>query len=173
MACIVVQTNPNWTLHVVCNGPVEDIEFIKSVFINVPNIRYSTLDKHYDNFGHACRNYGVLHATEEWVAMSSNDNYYMPCFVDEILKAIQTHPNAKMIYTDMIHNHYGYDLFKCQPLLGWIDIGNMVTRANLTKQLPLDINQYAADGIFAENYVKTFCQPEDIVYLPHVYYAHN
>jgi len=173
ISSIIIQTNNNWTLHIICNGPVDDIEFIKNIFSKFPNIRYSVLDKHYDDFGHTPKNYGLERALEDWVVMGNDDNYYTPCFVDEILKSISKNPNLKFIYCDMIHNHYEYNLFKCSPKIGQIDMGNVITLTKLSQQIPLNIDRYEADGIFVETYISKFCQEDNIHHIPRIYFVHN
>lgn len=175
ISSIVVQTNSNWNIHVVCDGVDTDIEFLKNVFpeSEFPNIRYSILEKAHNDWGHTPRNYGVNNCKANWLVMCGNDNYYIPIFVDEMLKVINSNPKINFLYCDMIHNAYRYDLFKCIPKLNRIDMCNMVVKTELAKQLPLDTKVYAADGIFCEQYVEKFCKEENIHYFPHIYYVHN
>jgi glycosyltransferase involved in cell wall biosynthesis len=173
MSSIVVQTNPNWSIHVVCDGVDDDIDFLKKTFPDFSNIKYSILDKRYNDVGHTPRNFGVKNSTSDWVVMCGNDNYYIPIFVNEMVKSIQENPKINFLYCDMIHNHYKYDLFKCLPISHHIDMGNMVTKTELAKQLPLDITRYDADGIFCGEYISKFCKEENIHYIPHILYVHN
>lgn len=175
IASLAAQTDQNWSLHVVCDGPNPDIDFLKSVFpeSQFPNIRYSALEKTYHDWGHTPRNYGVQNCNTDWVVMASNDNYYVPIFVEQMRKAINSNPKINFLYCDMIHNGYEYNNFKCNPRIGSIDMCNMVVRTELARQLPLNSSMVAADGIFCEEYIKKFCTPENIHYFPHIYYVHN
>jgi hypothetical protein len=177
MASIVAQTNPNWTIHVVCDGIV-DITYIQTVFSQFDNIKYSTIERETNTYTHNLssipKNYGLSTCTDEWLVFGADDNYYVPIFVDEMLKIINNNPKINFIYFDMIHNYFNYTLFKCKPLSHQIDMGSMVVRTDLAKTLPLDITLGDADGIFAEQYVSTYCKlKENIHYAEHVYFIHN
>ncbi len=172
VSSIVAQSSPFWKIHIVCDGVVEDISYIQSVFPNFP-IRYSTLDKNYNDWGHTPKNFGIKNSTEEWLVLSGNDNYYVPVFVEKVLDSISKNPNLKFVYFDMVHSHYNYSFFKCRPFINQIDIGSFVSLARFAKEILLDPKLYYADGVFVENYVKKFCKEDEICYLPCVYYVHN
>jgi glycosyltransferase involved in cell wall biosynthesis len=173
MSSIAAQTNPSWKIHVVCDGVVDDIEYIRSVFSKLENIKYTTVDKHYGDWGHTPRNIGIRSATEDWVVFGGNDNYYAPCFVEKVIESVSMNPNLKFIYCDMIHSHYNYDFFKCKPLINQIDMGSFVSLTKFAKKILLNPVLYYADGQFVEDYIKKFCKEDEICYLPHVYYIHN
>lgn len=175
IASLAAQTDPNWSLHVVCDGPNPDIDFLKNVFpeSQFPNIRYSELDRPYNDWGHTPRNYGVQSCNTDWVVMASNDNYYVPIFVAEMRKIINSNPKINFLYCDMVHDGFAYDVVKCIPKGGRIDMCNMVVRTELAKKMPLNVRVSAADAIFCEEYVEKFCKEENIHYIPHVYYIHN
>lgn len=176
IASLIAQTDPNWSLHVICDGPNPDIDFLKIVFpeSQFPNIKYSVLDRAYNDWGHTPRNIGVQQCNTEWVVMASNDNYYVPIFVEQMRKAINSNPSINFLYCDMIHNGYSYNHIRCLPKIERIDMCNMVVRTKFAKQVPLKPSIFAADAIFCEEYVKKFCTtPENIHYFPHIYYVHN
>ena len=173
MASIVAQTNPNWTIHVVCYGEI-DLTYLQDVFSEFDNIKYSTIEREPNiPYSNSPKNYGLSTCTDEWLVFGADDNYYAPIFVDEMLKIINNNPKVNFIYFDMIHSYFGYTLFKCKPISHQIDMGSMVARTDLAKTLPL-LDRTDGDGIFAEEYVAKFCkEKENIHYAEHVYFIHN
>ena len=101
---IISQTNPNWTIHIVGdNIPEPNLDRLKSFlnFINDDRIKLTNLPERYNDWGHTPRNYGVEHATSEWVIMTGEDNYYCPEFVDQMLQQCN---GQHFVYCDMVHN---------------------------------------------------------------------
>ena len=135
---------------------------IKFTYINGPNF----------DLGHTPRNYGLQLATEAWVVMTGDDNYYVPAFVDEILKTIDT--DTHFVYCDMIHNGYEYKFFNCHHSSHNIDIGNMIMKTELAKQFTLDTNRLDADGEMCNGYINKFCKNENqIKKINKILYVHN
>ena len=89
---LMAQTNPNWIAHIVVDcPPIESINRIKQIekFFNDPRLTFTYLDERYNDWGHTPRNIGLEKATEEWVVMTGEDNYYAPVFVNEFLKGLE------------------------------------------------------------------------------------
>jgi hypothetical protein len=101
--------------------------------------------------------------------MTGDDNYYVPTFVKELKGAVKDSPG--MVYWDMVHSHYDYQLFICSPGFNQIDIGAFATRSDLAKQIKLNTS-YAADGEFVEEFKLKF-PSEKIVKINKVLYVHN
>jgi glycosyltransferase involved in cell wall biosynthesis len=154
VASLTAQSNPNWKAHIVADCPDDDVvEQMKTMvtFFNDERIRLTVLDKRYNDWGHTPRQYGVDNATEEWVIMTGEDNYYVPEFVDIMLGESE---NQHFVYCDMVHNWINKDyiplLSKLQ--LGRIDIGNFMTKTNMAKKIKLRIDQEWADWYFVEEF---------------------
>jgi hypothetical protein len=76
---------------------------IKRIFSHIDKIKFSELQGPHNDWGHTPRQFGLDNASEEWVVMSGDDNYYSPNFVDTFLSTIDN--NTNFIYCDMLHNH--------------------------------------------------------------------
>jgi len=172
LQCLIVQNNKNWKANVVIDGYTDLYDEIKEFYKNENRICFTHIKGPDGYFGHNARNYGVQNATEEWLLMTSDDNYYVPTFVDEVLKVIDN--NTRFIYCDMIHNGYGYKVFECHHSSHNIDIGNMIMKSEFAKQLKLDKKRLDADGIMCGEYIDKFCKEENNVKkINSILYVHN
>lgn len=172
ISSIFSQRSDKWKIHVVADGPYDGYEKVKNYFSGDDRIKFSELDGPFKDWGHTPRNYGLEHATEDWVVMSGDDNYYMPVFVDHFLSVVK--PYVNFVFCDMIHNwtEFQYHYIKSAPKYGSIDIGNFMSRRVNAQKLKLDIKREAADAVFVDDYLKKFGR-EGIVYIPKPLYVHN
>ena len=170
---LVAQSNREWKAHVVIDNQ-STILFDKIIewFKDEPRIQFTCINGPHWDAGHTPRNYGLERSTAEWVIMTGDDNYYIPTFVNEVLSVVED--DTKFIYCDMIHNGYGYHFFDCHHSSHHIDIGNMIMRSELAKQLKLDTTRVDADGLFCNQYINMFCQHENgIKKINKILYVHN
>jgi glycosyltransferase involved in cell wall biosynthesis len=174
---ILSQTNPNWKIHVVADAVYPEYENIKNFFSKNEKIKFSELSGPNNDWGHTPRIYGLENATEEWIVMSGDDNYYTPNFVELFLSKIDE--NTNFIYCDMLHNHdtfhtSSYKYFESKPMTNFIDIGNFASRTEMAKKISFNRGSYGADGEFVESYINTFCtQKQNIKKINKALYIHN
>ncbi len=172
ISSVYSQTNPNWSIHVIADAPHDGFESIASSFGDDTRIRFSMLNGPNKDWGHTARNYGIECAKEEWLVMTSDDNYYFPNFVQEFLAVVDDDTN--FIHCDFFHNHFKWERQESKIELNKIDIGNFATRTLYAKQLRLDKSKINADGYFALEYVEKFCKlPKIIKKLDKALYVHN
>jgi glycosyltransferase involved in cell wall biosynthesis len=168
------QSNPNWTAHIVGDCPPDEIvEEIKKVvtFFNDPRIKFSTLEHRHQDWGHSPRQYGLDNATEEWVCMTGEDNYYVPEFVDRMLTEGVYH---HFVYCDMVHNWTDkqYIPIKSELRYGMVDVGNFITKTNMAKRIKLKTEFEHADWLFIEEFKKKF-EHAKVKKVSGVLYVHN
>lgn len=148
------QSNPNWIAHVVADCPEDEIqEQLKTVvaFFNDPRIKLTILPERYNDWGHTPRQHGLDNATEEWVIMTGEDNYYVPEFVDIMLEESKNH---HFVYCDMVHNWINreYIPLSSKLQLGRIDIGNFMTKTNMAQKIKLKKDFEWADWFFVQDF---------------------
>lgn len=162
-----------WKIHVVADALYDGYDEVKNFFINDPRIRFSELNGPHKDWGHTARNYGLQEATEEWVVMTGDDNYYVPVFCEIFLQSIEGHPNVNFVYCNMVHNWVNNDYIPIRsiPQINGIDIGNFMSKTVNSKQLKLDINVADADGRFVEEYLQKF--PAESLHIDKLLYVHN
>jgi glycosyltransferase involved in cell wall biosynthesis len=176
LMCIInsikAQRSDMWKVHVVADCPPEGtldkiIEFLK----DDERIKFTILPERYNDWGHTPRNYGLENATEEWVVMTGEDNYYMPVFVDNFLDAVDD--DTHFVFCNMVHNwtDYQYYAVDCAPSYGRIDIGNFMSRRKYANQLKLRTDIAQSDYLFVEEYLNKF--KGTIKKVPKYLYVHN
>lgn len=179
MICsLLAQTSSNWKAHIVADNPPEDInnENIKFVeFLNDDRIRYTKLDKRYNDWGHTPRNYGLKHSTEDYIVMTGEDNYYMPLFVEDFLKAVYD-KSIHFVYCNMVHNltSNSYMPMVTKFDLGWIDIGCCMYERKFINDLLLDTKIPESDYYFIMKYVTSLTHSfMPIIKIDKILYVHN
>lgn len=136
------------------------------------NITYSAHGKrNHNDWGHSVREYGKDDAREEILVMTSDDNYYTPNFVREVLEEFKN-PLIYFVYCDMINNLLGYAATSCAIEPCKIDIGCFATRTKFAKRIELG-KDYASDYHFAKDYVDMFCLESNIKKINKILYVHN
>jgi hypothetical protein len=174
MGSLQSQSSPNWTAHIVADCPPEEIqEGLKTIveFFNDERFKLTILPERHNDWGHTPRQYGLDNATEEWVCMSGEDNYYVPHFVDKMLKAGE---NNHFVYCDMVHNWINQEYVPIQSTLqyGTIDIGNFVCKTNMAKKIKLKSEFEHADWLFVEEFRKKY-KHANIKKISGILYVHN
>lgn len=171
---LMAQSNPNWKAHIVADCPDDDVvEQMKTMvtFFNDERIRLTVLDKRYNDWGHTPRQYGLDNATEDWVVMTGEDNYYVPEFVDIMLGESE---HQHFVYCDMVHNWINRDYIPLMSKLqlGRIDIGSFMVKSNMAKKIKLRIDQEWADWYFVEEFMKKFVAAK-MKKVNRLLYVHN
>jgi glycosyltransferase involved in cell wall biosynthesis len=177
ISSIVAQTNPNWRIHVVVDGPTDEIK-IKVNNISVyyqdllDKIKFTFLEERFNDWGHTPRNYGLSQATEEWVIMTGEDNYYVPTFVENFLSVVRDDVN--FVFCNMVHNWVKdeYIPMQCQIEFGKIDVGNFMSRTYNSQKLRLRTDVPEADWLFIDEYLNRFTEGK-IIKIDKVLYVHN
>jgi glycosyltransferase involved in cell wall biosynthesis len=176
ISSIVAQTNPNWTIHVVADCPTEEVKeklsWIAVYYEEDTRIKFSVLNQRYNDWGHTPRNYGLEKATEEWIVMTGEDNYYAPTFVENFLSVVRDDVN--FVFCNMVHNWINDDYIpvKCDIEYGKIDVGNFMTRTFNAQKLRLKSHINQADYYFVEEYLNRFTEGK-IIKIEKILYVHN
>lgn len=168
---LLVQTNPNWIAHVIIDGLTDDYREVKDIYQNETRVRFSHVDGPNNDWGHTARNYGLDNSKEEWIVMTGDDNYYIPTFVQNFLGVVTS--KVDFVYCDFIHDmkRDDYVPIPSKIELGWIDIGNFMTRRTTIGDLRLKVNSYQADYDFAHYITKH--KTKRILKINKVLYVHN
>lgn len=171
---LVVQTDTNWTAHVIIDGITNEYRHVKDLYQDNDKVRFSHIEGPNNDWGHTARNYGLDQATGLYVVMTGDDNYYVPTFVQEMLDATQDEP--KMVMCNMVHNavNGGYQVIDTTIRLSYIDIGNVMYKTDAIGDLRLDKTDYNADYTFASQFVgRNVKKFTDIHKISKILYVHN
>jgi glycosyltransferase involved in cell wall biosynthesis len=178
LASLVAQVNSNWTAHVIIDGLTDSYRKVKDLYQDEKRIRFSHIDGPNKDWGHTARNYGLDNATEDWIVMTGDDNYYVPTFVLEFLWSDKI-SNCKFMFCNMIHNNFrpGYKAIISTLQKGQIDIGNFMCRRNDIGDIRLNTKSYEADWEFIDEYMtknlKRWDAQSAIIKIDKFLYVHN
>lgn len=152
--CFILQTNPNWVLHIVYDGPApHNILDVIEPFIsgNRKDSRvhfYQSLER-YQKYGHPNRR-TMLQSIEckpdDFILMTNDDNYHTVRSIEFILR--EAKPNVGLIYWDCVHSHMEYDLHISQLAENFIDMAAFCVRADVAKSVGFNHDHFSADGAY-------------------------
>jgi len=157
----ILQTDGRWVLHVVYDGaaPPHILEIIEP-FISGSRkdsrIHFYQSPERYQKYGHPNRR-TMLQSIEchhnDFILMTNDDNYYVPRFVEFMLKAITF--NTGLVYCDTVHSHMEYGYHVSQLAENFIDMGAFIVRSNIAKGTGFNHDHFSADGVYAEECMRT------------------
>ena len=174
VACLESQTNSNWNAHIICDGFNAEID--NWVFANCWKLDKFDFNTYFsgpsNDFGHTPIQHIKRFSESELLVMTSDDNYYVPTFVEEMLNVFK-YGRVNFAYCNMVHNSFGYQVLDAKLKRARIDLGSFVTRTEMAKQIKLG-SGYEDDYEFARQYVQKFCPSrKNIVKVKKVLYVHN
>lgn len=169
LGSLIVQTADNWRATVVIDNDSDELMEEVLSGLNHPNIRHMFTGKRFNDWGHTPRQIGKQASECDYIVMTGDDNYYMPVLVEELNKVLDMEPD--FVYWDMVHSHYDYQLFTCQPFFNQIDMGAFACKSIKGKEIALDLS-YAADGTFVEDFKRRF-PDSSFIKIDKVLFVHN
>jgi hypothetical protein len=154
-----MQTNPNWKLHIIYDGPAPDqILSIMESLMKDSRIRFYQSPERYQRYGHPNRRImlqTIECSSKDFILLTNDDNYYVPRFVEFMFKEVIF--NTGIIYCDTVHSHMDYRLHTSELKENFIDLGAFIVRADVAKETGFLYDHFSADGRYAEDCVAT-CQ---------------
>lgn len=151
VSSLLTQTNPNWKLLLIHDGPNGEIEVPKD-----KRIQYIETEKVSGNWGHANRAKYLQEVETDFVTISNNDNYYAPVFVDYMLK--EFHQDTVGVYcSHMVHSYKAWNVIACSLNRGFIDCGGLVVRTKAAQDVGWnDTKTHSADWVWIEGMIKKY-----------------
>jgi glycosyltransferase involved in cell wall biosynthesis len=170
------QTYSDFEAIIVHDGYNETHEKIVKPYLSDTRFKYTWTDKRYNNWGMASRNVGLELVNNEWVINTSDDNYYVPIFLEELYKTQKDNPYCNFMYYDCIlshhnilnHNRKDYGLLIPQIKHSHIDLGQFAVKNEVIKKYRFQ-SVAPADGVMIEEF-KHELKP---VYIDKVLFVHN
>lgn len=175
------QTNPNWRLHVIHDGHDEAFQTQMQAYCEKDNrIRFSWTGERCNDWGHTLRNEGLKLSTGEYILITNGDNYYVPSFVEFMMKEIQNCDPDVLIY-DMIHSHDlpggrnlpAYSFFQTDFSRFNIDMGAAVVKGDLARRAGFRDRSHDADATYFEDVLAAKQSDLRIVKVNRVLFVHN
>lgn len=175
LAQFVVQSDPNWEVHVLQDGPNPHIRDIVDSFSH-PQITLHELPKAgYWGFPH--REAFIAQrapSATDWVCLTNDDNYYAPCFVEKMRKAALGASTA-MIMCDFSTRNREWGVIEVKPEFDHILMGAFAVRMDIAQQVKF--RNYAdifSDSRWVEDLREHIASMGmHIVRIPSVMFVHN
>jgi hypothetical protein len=150
--CFLLQTNPDWYMTILHDGPApDDVKKVARSYGD-PRIIFTDMDEETGNHGFFIRQ-SVLPlipgGSNDFVLNTNDDNHYVPRFVEYMLREVQE--NVGIVFCDTVHSHQDYKLQESELKLSSIDMGAFIVRLDIAKEAGFAHNTYAYDGYFAED----------------------
>lgn len=159
ISCLIMQTNKNWKLWVIHNGPPED-SFVEAyiTLVNDDRISYYETKEHTGNWGHAIRAEYLQKVTSKYVVITNPDNYYVPPFIEKCLNIFTLKGTTIAVYSaQMVHNYTDWKVLQCRLERGFLDCGGVVLKTEHAKAVGWNnITDHSADWFFFEDIVKAY-----------------
>ena len=171
----LVQTNPNWELTIVHDGWASDEVWKTLELYDDPRIRYRQSEERYGQYGHYNRKKFLKDLDADpldYILLTNDDNYYVPVMVNKVLS--MCNDSVGLVFWDIVHSHFDYDVLKSQIKVDRIDVGSFVVRADVAKSIGFNQVCFNGDGYYAEN-CAGYCANHklSIKYIPKCLFVHN
>jgi len=172
----IVQTNPDWILHIVHDGaaPQQIYEAINSY--SDPRIQFECTPQVNGHWGHPNRGAMLRKLTlnhRDYVLITNDDNYYVPIFVEEFFKECRK-PCTGFVYCDTLHSYQKYDVLKTELKENHIDMGSFIVRLDVARKVGFKHRHFSADGTYAIECVAYCIKRQFFVrYIPKCFFIHN
>jgi hypothetical protein len=156
-----VQTNPCWILYIIHDGPApEDVKEVVSLYKNDPRIFFSETPTRLGKYGHPNRDAMLKRLAlnhRDFVLITNDDNYYVPVFVEMMMKYGHSPANpVGMVYCDTVHSYFQYNVLQSQVKKDHIDMGSFIVRVDIAKKIGFKSMELNGDGAYAEE-CANFC----------------
>ena len=143
---MLCQSANNWKLTLVSDGHDNPTEKLVSIYSGKQeDVQYLYTDKNYGDFGHTPREFGLKNSTGDWIILTSDDNYYVPTFIEEFTKAAESSDDIGFIFCDMLHDHHNYQAESTELKEQHIDMGCFAVRADIAKSVGFTSKRMQAD----------------------------
>lgn len=173
--CFLVQTNPNWELHIIHDGMASSE--VKQVCRDRedPRIHFKETSVRVGQYGHPNRKMmleRVKADPDDFILITNDDNYYVPKFVEYMLGSVN--PAIGIVYCDTLHSYIHYNVHQSKLLEEGIDMGAFIVRQDVAKEVGFQHAHFSADGAYAEECAK-HCRDKELnfTYIPIALFVHN
>lgn len=171
----ILQTNRNWILHIIHDGPAPTE--IKDIVLSYEDSRilFCETEKRLAFHGHPNRKIALEKlpsSSEDWVLMTNHDNYYVPKFVEYFLALCDS--AVGIVYCNTIHSHFLYNLHYSKLVEYGIDMGAFIVRLDVAKKTGFNHVCFTADGLYAKECANTCARINlQIKYINKFLFVHN
>jgi hypothetical protein len=179
---LIAQQCGDWRLLLIHDGPppIPLLHHIEAM--DDPRLDFRWTDERANQWGHDLREWGIEIAKGDYryngknadilgILHTNADNYYAPGFIGRVRNVIRYNPVAG-VYCDCLHNYKGWLHFKTTLSANLIDLGCMVVRADIAKEVGFPWRKVNADWTFFEEIIKRYGEGS-IHKINGIHFVHN
>jgi len=154
---ILSQTNENWRLLLIHDGPWDDSDL---KYFSVLDYRIECLssESRFNDWGHSLRAMAIPKLPySKYTLITNGDNYYIPSFIQEM-----TSGKEDVIFCDMIHSHPQQQYRKYMNTsiqLGEIDCGAIIVNTDIVKKVGWNSRIFNADWEYIKEVFEVVPKP--------------
>lgn len=166
---LLAQTYKNIEIFIHHDGPLENDQIRIDLESLSPKIKFIQTIKRLGFWGHMDRrNVALLEPKADWIVFTNDDNYYVPIFTWRCLECLINN-NSEMVWCNMIHSYFNYDVLNTSLAPNQIDCGAFMTSAKLIEDTPWPCYEANSDSIYASELCRKTRAIKAIGYL----FVHN
>lgn len=171
----LLQTNPNWTLNIIHDGPAyQDLVLLVESFKD-PRITFQSTPQVNGFWGFPNRRKMIQEIQGEptdYILCTNDDNQYLQVFAEYFIN--QCNSDVGMVYCNTLHSYMAYDVLHTEVRSHHIDMGSFIVRMDVAKKVGINHQHEQADGSYAEE-CATECTGRGlrIVQINKALYVHN
>lgn len=177
------QTEKNWVLTVIHDGPSAEFEMIMATFeAQAPQrVFHKTTELRHKDYGHTLRDIGLKSVTGDYVLLTNADNYFIPKAVEFMNEALNQN-DADVVIFNMIHSHNRpggrnlppYSYFESNYAPRSIDISAAIVKSELARMAGFRDKTHDGDVTYFGDIVNMKAPlPLSILKIPRVLLVHN
>ncbi len=173
--CLLVQTDPRWDLIIMHDGIGSDkIHEVVGLY-NDLRVNFYETPYRMQQFGHPMRKAyldSIDGDVQDFILMTNDDNYYVPVFVELMLKVCND--RTGFVYCDAVHSHFQYDILRTEIKVDRIDVGSFMVRSDVARKIGFNHFEFNGDGMYAEE-CANYCRANnlEVAYIPKCLFIHN
>lgn len=155
ICCMKLQTCQDFILQIINDEYDDELKNKIKPFLS-PNMLWNEIVGPNNDYGYTGKNYMLFKTNTKYVSFSNHDNYYVPKYVELVLKNLNEFQLDFLFCKCITHNvDYLYDNFRINhPRVDNIDLGQFVVKTELAKMVggftPENRGMKYADGILCE-----------------------
>ena len=181
---VLNQSDVNWRLHVIHDGPSKEFsELANDAFVrrNASRVKMECSAKRFNDYGHSLREIGLSGSKGDYVLITNDDNYYVPHMLRAVNHAIARY-QPDFVMFDMIHSHEcpggrlheSYQFFPTHFALNETDMGCVLVRGDLARSVGFGSKRYSADWDYFSACASSLGRKGlSLVKVPKVLFVHN
>lgn len=155
ISALICQTHKNWELILIHDGPNET--GIREHHINGDTrIKYIETETRVGNWGHSLRQWALNEIRDsrlpdtDYIVISNSDNYYVPVFIEYMLKGFHGKHTAVATYCDSItHSYIAWKVMQSRFERGFIDCGQVMVKKEVACEVGWnDVESHSSDWIY-------------------------